>query len=484
MATPLRILILAAEVAPFAKTGGLADVAGALPKALAALGHDVRVVMPAYASVEKSPSAGSDGLTAVPGGLSVPTGAGPFAAGVFRTVLPGSTVPVYLIAERHLFDRANIYGYDDDPYRFAFFSRAALELCGSSGWRPDVVHAHDWHAAPAVMWLATAGMSDPHLGRMPSVFTIHNLAHQGRSVRHVLAYLGVDSPPMLDEGWNEVNFMGRGIYHATLVNTVSPTYAREILTPAGGSGLDALLRFRQVDVYGILNGIDHDVWNPATDRHLASPFDLEHLASRRENKRALQHRLGLAEDDHVPLVGMVTRLDAQKGLEITGEVLHQLMGGSAGEVQCVVLGTGARPYEEMLAHLARYHRGTMAAVLTFASDLASLIYGGSDLFLMPSRFEPCGLSQLIAMRYGSIPVVRATGGLADTVRDGETGFSFGAFSAADFWMAVQRALLVFKTDETSWRRLQRNGMQANYSWEGSAASYVRLYESAIARMRG
>jgi starch synthase len=274
--------------------------------------------------------------------------------------------------------------------------------------------------------------------------------------------------------------MARGIHHATAVTTVSPTYAREIMTSEGGAGLDALLRSRVPDVHGILNGLDVEVWNPSTDEHLDARFDADRLPVRAANKRALQRRLGLTEDESVPMVGMVTRLDAQKGLGITGHVLHLLLSGAAGEVQCVVLGSGAQPYEEMLAHIAAYHRGKMSAVLTFASDLASQIYGGSDLFLMPSLFEPCGLSQMIAMRYGSVPVVRATGGLADTVIDGETGFAFGPFTAEACWGALQRALLVLKTDPASWQRIQTNGMRADYSWRGSAHGYVGLYERSIA----
>ena len=484
MSSRLRILMLSAEVAPFAKTGGLGDVAGALPKALARLGHDVRVVMPAYREQEREAAAGEGGIAVVQGGLNVPTGEGPLPAGILETRLPGSDVPVYLIAERGLFDRPNIYGYDDDPYRFAFFSRAALELTAALGWRPDVVHGHDWHAAPAVMWLATAGRGDDRFDGICTVFTIHNLAHQGRSSRRVAHYLGVDAPPLLEEGgWDQVNFMARGIYHATLINTVSPTYAREIMTPQGGSGLDALLGARRNDVHGILNGLDYDVWNPATDARLVEVFDPSHLERRAANKLALQGRLGLTEDENVPLLAMVTRLDAQKGLEITGHVIHLLMSGLAGDAQFVVLGTGANRYEDAFRHLAAYHPRKMAAVLTFASDLAPQIYAGSDLFLMPSLFEPCGLGQLIAMRYGSVPVVRQTGGLADTVRDGQTGFTFNDFTAEAIWMALQRALLVYNTDPAGWARLRQNGMTANFSWSDSAQGYEKLYEQALVRAR-
>jgi starch synthase len=484
MSSRLRILILSAEVAPFAKTGGLGDVAGALPKALRSLGHDVRVIMPAYQAQERAARAGEGGFVPLPGALSVPTGGGPLQAGVFQTVLPGSDVPLYLIAESSLFDRPNIYGYDDDPYRFAFFSRAALALVAALGFHPDVVHAHDWHAAPAVMWLDTVGRGDGRFFGAATVFTIHNLAHQGRSSRRVARYLGVDVPPLLDEsGWDEVNFMARGIFHASLVNTVSPTYAKEILTPEGGNGLDPLLRARHQDVYGILNGLDYDVWNPATDPRLVSTFDAGHIERRVANKLALQERLGLQRDPRIPLVAMVTRLDAQKGMAITGHVIHLLMSGLAGEAQFVVLGTGARIYEDALAHLAGYHSRKMAAVLTFASDLAPQIYAGSDLFLMPSLFEPCGLGQLIAMRYGSVPVVRSTGGLADTVTDGHTGFAFHDFTTDAFWVALQRALLVHNTDETAWAELRRNGMTADFSWMGAAKGYEQLYDRALSRAR-
>lgn len=482
MRHPLKILFISAEVAPFAKVGGLADVAGALPKALRQLGHDVRVVMPAYGFIEALGRAGQ--LSARPGGMIVNTGAGPIPAGIWEGSLPGSDVPVYFIAQWNLFDRPNVYGYEDDPYRFAFFSRAAFELTEAIGWQPDVLHAHDWHAAPAVAWLATAGRSHPRYQGLPAVFTIHNLAHQGRTGREVLGYLGMQSPAMAEEAPGEVNFMARGIYHATMINTVSPNYAREIMTSEGGSGLHQLLRFRHFDVHGILNGIDHQVFDPAHDARLAQRFTAETLEQRAANKRALQEQLGLPLRPDVPLVGMVTRLDRQKGLDIVGHVLHLLMNGGAGEAQFVVVGAGAEPYEAMFRHLAGYHTDKLRAVLAFAPDLAQLVYGGSDIFLMPSLFEPCGLGQLIAMRYGSVPVVRAVGGLSDTVRDAATGFVFDDFTAEACWHALQRAIYIYNVDPDSWRAIQRNGMLADFSWRPSALGYQQLYEWAQARLRG
>lgn len=480
----LKILTLSAEVTPFAKTGGLGDVAGSLPKALRELGHDVRIIMPAYRSIEDDYHSGRWPLKVLPGELSVPTGNGVIPIGMFEGQLPGSDVPVYFIAEGNLFSRPQIYGYGDDVYRFAFFSRAALEFSRTIDWQPDVVHAHDWHTAPAVTWLATAGRSLDWFRGIPSIFTIHNLMHQGKTTWSIFDYLQLFTHRLNEEAYDEVNFMARGIQHATLVNTVSPTYAREIMMPDGGLGLDALLRQRSYDVHGILNGLDYDEWNPQIDQHLAQPFDVDHLDRRLANKQALQAHAGLPQRDDVPLVAMVTRLDWQKGLDITGEVIHRLLNDQAGEVQFVVLGTGAPEYEQMLAQITSYHRHKSHAFLTYAADLAPMIYGGSDLFLMPSRFEPCGLGQMIAMRYGSVPVVRATGGLADTVRDGVTGFTFYQYSADDFWRALERAIYIYRNDRIIWPAIQRNGMQADFSWARSAQGYQQLYEWAIARVRG
>jgi starch synthase len=484
VATPRRILILASEAAPFAKTGGLADVVGSLPKALAARGHDVRVVMPAYAELERAAAAGRWGLKPSPVVLRVPVGGGIAPAGVFEATLPGSTVQAFFIAERTRFDRPQLYGYDDDPYRFAFFSRAALDLVvAAQGWRPDVVHAHDWHAAPAIAWLATAGRFDPRYQALPTVFTIHNLLHQGKAPRNALSYLGIDAPPLVEEGPSSTNFMARAIYHATMINTVSPTYAREILTPAFGEGLDALLRYRHFDVHGILNGLDYDIWDPSADTHLVSTYDATTLERRRANKRALQERLGLETAD-VPLVTMVTRLDAQKGLDIAGHAVHLLLNAIAGEAQFAVLGSGAPELETMFRHLAAYHSRKMAAILRYDAALAPLMYAGSDLFLMPSRFEPCGLGQMIAMRYGSVPVVRQTGGLADTVHEGDTGFSFVDYTSDALWQALARAVGTWWHDRDRFHQVQLRGMSQDFSWATSAGGYEQLFEWAIARERG
>jgi len=478
MADPLRILFLSAEVAPFAKTGGLGDIGGSLPKALRAMGHDVRVVMPAYRKIEE----GYPGVTGMPLQLNVPTGSGVINAGAFEGRLPGSDVPVYFIAEYGLFGRPNIYGYWDDAYRFAFFSKAALHLTLHLDWRPDVVHAHDWHTAPALTWLHTAGQADERFRGIGSVFTIHNLAHQGKTSWNVFDYMQLFTHGLSEEAYGEVNFMARGIYHANIINTVSPTYAREIMTYEGGAGLDGLLRHRQRDLHGILNGLDYDEWNPGADDRLAAPFGLDDMTGREANRRALQAAVGLPQLPDVPILAMVTRLDWQKGMDIVGHALHLLMNGYSGPAQFVVLGTGASHYEDMFRQLASFHREKMSAYIGYHAELAPLIYAGSDIFLMPSLFEPCGLGQMIAMRYGSVPIVRATGGLADTVQDGITGYTFYEFSADGLFDAIQRATYTYNTDRDSWQRIQANGLTTNFSWERSAQGYQQLYSWAMAQM--
>ncbi|MCB0006582.1 MAG: glycogen synthase [Anaerolineales bacterium] len=481
MVEQLRVLFLSAEVAPFAKRGGLGDVAGSLPKALQALGVDVRVVMPAYQDVES----GRWNVESMPLLLQVPWGDGSRPVGAFRGTLPGSEVPVYFIADHHLFNRPEIYGYGDDGYRFAFFSRAALELMVvDQGWRPHLVHAHDWHTAPAITWLATAGQADPRFANIATLFTIHNLAHQGHSPWELFDLLRIQSYSMREEPYGIVNFMARGIHHATMVNTVSPTYAREIMTPAFGADLDGLLRQRSGDLHGILNGIDTEEWDPAGDKRLPDHFSIDKLDNRARLKQALQAQLGLPQKPDVPLLAMISRLDFQKGLDILGHVIHLLLNNTAGEAQFVVLGTGDPQYEGMLRQLADYHRDKMRAVLAFNAALAPLIYAGSDMFLMPSRFEPCGLSQMISMRYGCVPIVRHTGGLADTVADWQTGFVFGDHTPAAFWHAVHRALDRYRFDQPGWRSMQLAGMNSDFSWNRSAQGYMQLYEWAQSRVRG
>ncbi|MEM7798269.1 MAG: glycogen synthase [Chloroflexota bacterium] len=476
----MRILFVSAEVYPFAKVGGLADVAGSLPKYMARLGHEVQVVMPAYRSIENAHQNGELNIESTDTILDVPVNNTIVKAGVFKSYIPASEVPVYFIAKGDLVGRDAVYGYHDDDYRFSFFSRAALQLFVETlDWQPDMIHAHDWHTAPAITWLATAGQSDPRYRGIKSLFTIHNLAHHGKSDWQIFNYLQLYSHSLTEESYNEVNFMARGIYHSTKVNTVSPNYAQEIKTFQGGAGLDGLLRFRHQDLHGILNGLDYEVWDPKTDKVLAKPFDAGSIDQRAENKQALQRSLGLEENPSIPIIGMISRLSWQKGLDLMGEVVYRLMEGQAGRAQMVVLGSGEHHYEEMFGQFASRYPGMMSATFQFKPDLARMIYGGADMFFMPSLFEPCGLGQLIAMRYGNIPIVRATGGLADTVEDAQTGFVFDGYDTDSFWVAVQRAMYTFNTDQRYWRTMQTTAMQKDFSWDQSAKEYEQLYQWTI-----
>jgi starch synthase len=479
---PLKVLLLAAEVVPFAKTGGLADVAGALPKAIRALGHDVRVAMPRYGRID-------------PDKLHLKEAVPSFEVPIHRTTEParileatiGPDIPVYMVDNAKYFDREGLYMYPDDADRFIFFCRAALEALKRLEWQPDVIHCHDWHTAIVPNWLKTVYKDDPFFANVVTVYTIHNLAYQGIFGHRVLEIAGIDEwgflyhPDMAD--LNEVvDLMARGIYWADLVNTVSETYAREILTAEYGERLEPLLRDRRDRLFGILNGVDYDSANPATDPYIATNYDLSSLDRRLENKLALQREARLPENPDVPLIGIISRLTNSKGFDILGEAIDHILDLG---VQFVLMGTGDQHYHELFSRMVQQYPRQTAIFLTFNAPLAQRIYAGSDMYLMPSRFEPCGTNQLIAMHYGSVPVVRATGGLADTVQDynPRTGQGHGfVFSGYDRWAlfaAIVRAAETYKHREV-WRQLQLRGMSADFSWKQSAIKYVDLYRRAIA----
>lgn len=460
------------------KRGGLADVIGSLPIALKGRGIDIRCVMPAHANIEERVANGDPDIEVLPNKLWIPFGDRTYEAGVFRAYLPKS-VPVYFIAEESLLGRPEPYGYDDDTYRYAFFSRAIFELILALEWHPDILHAHDWHTAPAVFWSATAGKTDGRFRSIKSVYTIHNLMHQGKSPWSTVDDLKIITHGLNEESYGEVNFMARGIYHTDAITTVSPTYAQEITTAEGGYRLDGLLRHRGNAVSGILNGLDTDKWNPATDPRIPKNFSFETISEKIFVKTALQIRAGLPQHPDIPLIGMVTRLDYQKGLDITGELLHRLNNNWAGDAQIVILGSGAPHYEEMLRQMSDYHSQKMSATLAYDATLAPLIYAGADIFIMPSLFEPCGLSQMISMRYGTIPVVRHTGGLADTVKEPKTGFVFHDYTVDAFWNALSHAILTYRNNPTQWQKMQQNGMTADFSWDASAKKTHDLYNSLL-----
>jgi starch synthase len=456
----MRILMVGSEAVPYAKTGGLADVLGALPAALARLGHQVDVVMPRYR------------------GITLDEG----TVGGARIIF---------LDHPHYFDREFLYGsgnldYDDNPARFGFLARGALEWAANTGRRYDVVHGHDWQAGLVPVMLATTFRTHPILGGTPCVFTIHNLAYQGLFAPEWLSPLGLGRDLMrVDalEFWGRISFLKGGILFSRMITTVSPRYAQEIQTPEFGFGFDGILRSRAGDLMGILNGIDYDQWDPERDVHLPAPFSASNLEGKEASKRAVLETYRIPVSDAAmdrPLVGMISRMVDQKGFDLVGAIADRLPELGA---TFVVLGTGERRYEEMWRGLSARHPERIGARIGFDEGLAHRIEGGGDLFLMPSRFEPCGLNQMYSLRYGTVPLVRATGGLADTVRNynprtGEgNGFTFDEYSPLALLGTLQRALDIYK-DRDTWRRLQLAGMADDNSWDASARRYVQVYERA------
>jgi starch synthase len=473
----LKILFVAAECAPFYKVGGLADVIGSLPQALRALGHDVRVIMPRYRPIDPKVFR----LKRVERFIDVPAGSQLRTTEVVESTYSG--VPTYFVWDERFFGRDQVYGQPDETMAYVFFSRAVIEFLRVIDWAPDVLHAHDWHCGAVMMYLATHGRRDAALKSIASVFTIHNLLYQGTSGDALFRFAGFKQTPrhVMGEKPGQANWMARGIAHADVVNTVSPNYAREILTPEFGEGLQSLLRARRGRLSGILNGLDQAEWNPRTDRLLAANYSSDTLKKRLANKRAVQEQLGLKRKPRTLLLGMVTRLFDQKGLDILLEAAERLL---MRDVQLAILGSGEEKYHAALKALKERHPDRVGVQHDFNEPLARKIYGGCDVFLMPSHFEPCGLGQIIAMRYGAVPLVRATGGLVDTVIDAGrsptrgTGFVFKPYTAAMLLNALDRALAAF-ADVERWQAIQQRGMATDFSWQMSARQYEELYHQAI-----
>jgi starch synthase len=480
----LRVLLVSAEVAPFAKTGGLGDVAGALPQALARLGHDVRVIMPRHREV----GAAAGTLEVAVPRLTVPIADRTVEGAILEGRL-GERVPVYFVAQDGYYDRAALYGAPDDCERFVFFCRSVLAALPALGWMPQVVHAHDWQAGLVPVYLETLYRDTPAYADVATVFTVHNLAYQGVFWHYDLPMTGLGwdlFTPAGIEFYGHLSLLKGALVFADLLTTVSPTYAREIQTPEFGERLDGVLRERRLDLVGILNGLDVLAWNPATDLDIPKRFDRDDPGGKAVCTAALRKELGLPEPGgRAPLVGVVSRLAEQKGLDLVADSVAAIRAAGG---QLAVLGTGEEPWERRLTELARSDPDSVAVRIGFDDRLARRIYAGADLFLMPSRYEPCGLGQLIALRYGTVPVVRRTGGLADTVRpwDGATGqgtgFMFDELSADACGAALARAFAAHAAP-AAWRRLVANAMAADFSWDASAKSYVTCYRRAIKKAR-
>jgi len=488
MAAPLKVLFVTSECAPFAKTGGLADVAGALPKALAGRGIDVRVVMPLYAGIDWN------SLEVLEGTVVVPVAHGRAYGGVRMGTLPGSRVPIYFLDHRGYFDRPFLYGppqeaYGDNLERFTFLSRGALELCKALAWIPDVIHANDWQTALVPGFLNTVEWAQPLHGAA-SIYTIHNLAYQGVFDGGALWLTGLGwehYKPEEFEHFGALNLTKGAIIHSTLLSTVSPTYAREIQTAAFGYGLDGLLAGRGDDLIGLLNGIDAHEWDPGTDPYIAAHYSRLDMGGKAECKAALQREAGLPVRDDVPLFGLVGRLTSQKGIDVLAQALEGLLNL---DLQFVLLGTGDPEAEAYLRWLDSVRGDRFRAWLHFDNGRAHRIEAGCDFFVMPSRYEPCGLNQLYSLRYGTLPVVRATGGLADTVNNYDeltgsgTGFIFHDLNPGAIYDTVGWALATWYQRPAHIKAMQELAMAQDFSWEHSAYEYEQLYLRAYERRRG
>ncbi|HRK34595.1 MAG TPA: glycogen synthase GlgA [Candidatus Hydrogenedentes bacterium] len=486
MAEPLKILFVTSEAAPLVKTGGLGDVSSALPSALRALGHDCRVVMPGYGTIPKS-SWGEQVATCT-AWLD-----GPVYGAVRRSIMPDSNVPLYLIEHNDYYNREHPYGvggqeYPDNVQRFCFFCLATLDGIRNAGWVPDIVHCHDWHTAPIPAYIKTRCIDHPVWSNKPSLFTIHNMAYQGRYPSTLMPKTGLGwelfSPKYL-EFYGDINLMKAGIIFASKINTVSVTYAKEIQTEIAGHGLEGVLRTRAQDLTGIPNGVDTAIWDPANDRRIPASFSASDLSGKRLCKSALQRRVGLPVGD-APVFSMVTRLVWDKGIDLLLSCLDDLLRRN---VQLVILGSGDPVFEDALRTVQARHAKKMHVHIGYDEDLAHQIYAGSDFYLMPSRTEPCGLSQMYAMRYGALPVVHRTGGLADTVNDASptniehgtaTGLVFASWSERAFQNMIARALKLF-ADENKFQDVQKMAMSQDFSWQRSANAYVDLFREAIAK---
>ncbi len=475
----MKILFVASEGLPFSKTGGLADVVEALPKALVGMGHEVGVVLPRYRGTKAS--------SVLLPSLSIPMG----DRLRFPAVADGSQVTgvrYYFLDDAEYFDRDQLYAvqgkdYPDNAERFGEFSRAAIEIA-KQVWLPDVIHCHDWQSALVPVLLRTVYAADPLLRGVPVVFTIHNMGYHGLFPREILGRLGLPESLFHMEAlefYGKVNFLKAGLVFADYLTTVSRKYAQEIQTSEYGHGLDGVVRKRADRLRGILNGVDYSIWSPENDTFLAAKYSARDLSGKRACKKDLLEQFKLPVEDLVrPVIGIVSRFTDQKGFDLIAQVADELL---AEELTLVALGAGEPKYEQLFRDLARRFPGKVGAKIAYDNALAHKIEAGADMFLMPSRYEPCGLNQIYSLRYGTVPVVRATGGLDDTIEPFDaksgrgTGFKFDAYEGRALLACARQALKAYK-DQKAWRKLQTNGMAKDFSWQTSAAEYARLYEAA------
>ncbi|MEJ5257925.1 MAG: glycogen/starch synthase [Fervidobacterium sp.] len=484
----MRIAMVSYEVYPFAKVGGLADVVGALPKYLERQGVTVDIYMPYHKKVDENAAKFGYTIEKLSEGIELPVLSTTEKFDIYKTKLPGTKdVNVFLIANEYYFSADEVYAGPDLAEQAIFFSNAVLEAVKKLNFTYDVVHVNDWQTALIPVYMKTVYRNDDLISRAASMITIHNLGYQGIYEPSYMRFAGLPDYLFNIDGlefYGKMNFLKGGIIFSDIINTVSPTYAREIQTKEYGEKLDGVLRMRSSDLYGILNGIDYEEYNPATDKRIYVNYDLNTIEKKKENKRMLQKELGLPERD-VPVIGMINRLVVQKGLDIMAEIMDYV---SLLDIQFVLLGTGDEEYEEMFKKLGEKYPDKYSINLKFDVVLAQKIYAGSDMFLMPSRYEPCGLGQMYSLRYGTIPIVRYTGGLADTVKEYDpitkegTGFGFEGFDPAHLFEAIAKAVY-FYNDKEHWGTLIRNAMSTDLTWDSSAKEYVKLYQRAKSKVQ-
>jgi starch synthase len=489
MAKSLDVLFVSSEVEPFAKTGGLADVSGALPKAIKNLEHEVRIMMPRYGSINERKAKLHEMMRLKE--VDVPVGAKAYQASVRSSFIASdhTKVQVYFLDNHSLFGRSGLYvhpdtkkDYADNDERFIFFSRGILEVLKKLGWQPDIIHCNDWQTGLVPAYLKTLYKNDPFYKETKTVFTVHNMAYQGVFPKSMFPKTLLPAELFSGAGveaFGNVNLLKAGLVFADSITTVSERYAEEICSSDEyGCGLEEVLKRRKKDLSGILNGIDYTIWDPGIDEYVPHRYDARTIDLKVENKKALLARMGLPFNEQTPVIGIISRLADQKGFDLIDEILDSMM---KLDLQLVVLGTGEKRYHDLFEKAHRKFPQKVGISLSFNEELAHMIEAGSDMFLMPSRYEPCGLNQMYSLRYGTVPIVRSTGGLDDTIEDvghssTGTGFKFKNYESTELLKAVQRALHAYQ-DQPAWRKLMKNGMSKDFSWETSAKKYIQLYRS-------
>lgn len=489
----MRIAFASAEVFPYAKTGGLGDVVGALPKVLKKMGNDVKVFLPKYATIDHS-KYDLDYCYPI-GEMPIRVAGTVYTVHVFHSTLPDSDVDVYFLDCPHFYNRSAIYTNDrDEDERFILLCKGVIEAMQRLTWKPDVINCNDWQTGLIPLYIKDNYNWDRFFDGVATVMTIHNIAYQGRFPRNTMhkaelrPELFFENSPV--EIWNNVSFLKAGLMFADAINTVSYTYAHEITTSEFGAGLEGVLRHRINDFWGILNGVDYSVWNPATDKHIPYHFTLSDMSGKAANKRYLMDAVHMPYREDIPLIGIVSRMVSQKGFDLIARGINELMSYNA---QWVILGTGQEDFESLFRSLSYVYPQKVYAYIGFNNELAHLIEAAADIFLMPSYYEPCGLNQIYSLKYGTVPVVRKTGGLADTVQDWDelyhqgnydgTGFSFNDYTPYALTSTLKRALGTFN-DRDKWNKIVLNGMLKDYSWEVSAKTYMQLYHHALKNRRG